>query len=240
MLPEDLLSLLHPENLIDKTYTPVSRVPQKPKKDKSYIHKKYDISHLPDLMSALKALSQDDDENENEKYGARYLVDLNKRIIFAREGCPGKHIPMHKEIAKVCVAAGTVFFNKDHSKIIKINHSSGDFHPGINSLIWPLAAILAVSPGLVNDELIVQIINEKKKIEDINVPKEKLQEILTPMREEMLNANKPWTEIKTDEFNSRLQNRINEPNPKRRCIFSDVSASSQGEYADQPNTLTFP
>lgn len=87
---EQLLALLV-ANLETKTiFTPVQRV-RGPSKIMLYTHHFYDIAHLGALTAELATL--DEDEDYDEKYGVRYLVDTKGRIIFAREGKPGKTHP---------------------------------------------------------------------------------------------------------------------------------------------------
>lgn len=74
-------------------------------------------------------------EINNTPVCLRYVVDSEFKLWFSREGRPSKNVPGHGQMASGCYAAGNVTCNnEDH--IIKINHKSGDFHPGFSSLLW--------------------------------------------------------------------------------------------------------
>ena len=79
----------------------------------------------------------------------RYLVDTNKQLWFAEEGCASAIIPAHYQMtgnpasSARCIAAGNIIFSADYKNIIAINHKSGDFRPGFDSIRWPLAILIA-------------------------------------------------------------------------------------------------
>jgi len=135
----------------EKIYSPVKRPPQTPSSQKSYKHCFYPLLKLDALIAELKKLSDDEDEN---KFSVRYLVTPDKKIIFAREGREGRDIPAHKSMNSTCLAAGNIFFSPDFKLITKINHQSGDFHPDMASLLWPLAILSLMKAPLANPFII--------------------------------------------------------------------------------------
>lgn len=198
MTPEIFLTLLKKNIHTNHIFSPKRRPPLKPRRDPSYLRKYYDIAHLDRFISELSAL--DDDYEYEEKFGARYLVNTEGRLLFTREGRAGKYVARHKDIANKCLAAGNIYFNEDYSQIIKINHESGDFHPTIESLVYPLAALLAVNPDIVSDTLDIEIILPSKEKTIINVDKTSILEALAEKLYFGLTHNQPWDEIRIDRY----------------------------------------
>ncbi len=127
------------QNLTDKPfYTPVPRPPRRPMRDSSYTHHLYPIRNLRPLIEILKKI---DEEDGDQKYSVRYLVTREGRLLCALEGRPGRSIPEHKQMRASCLAAGNIYFSADFTEITKITHRSGDFHPAVASLVWPIAAV---------------------------------------------------------------------------------------------------
>ena len=198
MTPEIFLTLLKKNIHTNNIFSPKRRPPLKPRRDPSYLRKYYDIAHLDPFISKLSAL--DDGYEYEEKFGARYLVNTEGRLVFTREGRAGKYVARHKDIANKCLAAGNIYFNEDYSKIIKINHESGDFHPTIESLVYPLAALLAVNPHIVSEVLDIEIILSSKEKTIISVNKTSILEALAEKLYFGLTHNQPWNEIRIDQY----------------------------------------
>ena len=197
MKPLQLLALLRDNLKTQAALKPVLRPPGRPSRDKSYTHNFYDVSHLSALTQELLNLGSGYDYNE--KYGVRYLVETNGRIVFAREGRPGKYIPGHKQISTRCLAAGNIYFNEDYSKIVKINHESGDFHPGIETLVHPLAILLATVPHILGRSLDVEVrLVPNSNPEIITFNKVDLTACVQENFGEAVLRNTPWESIKTD------------------------------------------
>lgn len=199
MTSSQLLEILIQNSKSKAVLKPIKRLPPPPRKDRSYTHNFYDLSHIELLTKELLKLN--DSYNYDQKYGARYLVQTNGRIVFSREGRPGKYIPGHKQISRECLAAGNIYFNADYSKIIKINHESGDFRPSIETLSHPLNALLSSIPHFFDKTLDVEVKSEPSLEAEI-IPLNK-EELIIGLNKYFIQArlnNQPWESIRTDSY----------------------------------------
>lgn len=111
------------------------------------VHSIYPLCKLNELLNDIKTI------DPTEKT-IRYLVDCSNQLWFAREGAPNKTIPAHYQMTGEphnvarCLAAGNIEFSADFTRIIMVNHKSGDFRPTFESVQWPLAILIANEPIL--------------------------------------------------------------------------------------------
>ena len=107
------------------------------------INARFDIYSL----STLKTLLTEKKKNK-EIPDLRFLIDLNKKVWFARES--HKHIPApaHYQMTgesqrkAYCITAGNLVLTDDYKTLFKINHKSGDFRPFFDSLKWFIALLI--------------------------------------------------------------------------------------------------
>lgn len=243
MTAEELLHLLANNLKNTKYYTPVNRGPQKPSKTKKYSHNFYDIVHLSLLTEQLKGLSKPIDEEDYQyKFSIRYLVDIQGRIIFAREGKPGALIPAHKQIASMCLAAGNIFFNQDYSKIIKINNESGDFHPESPSLVHPLAILLATALDLVAEELLIDITLSASNKKQVTLTTAQLLSCLHDNLDSAKKANSAWDNIKTESNRNSAQffnSSPERPTKKGKAILFNLPDDDEKSSQTTTNRINF-
>ena len=204
----DLFSETFQQPLLRK---PLSRVPDAPKADNSYIHLFYPIKALPELINMISNL--DIRDGYHNKFSVRYIVLPRGEIFFSREGKPGHDIPAHRAMGSKCLAAGNIYFSDDYQFITKINHQSGDFHSTQGSLVWPLAAILLTNTAISNPfKLDISHTNASGEFETETLfeltPEELLDLLPEGISERILPANLDAT-IRFDEF---------EPSKKRKHI----------------------
>jgi len=132
-------------------YTPKLRS-HTPRKDDAFDYKFYTLDNCQELLEEIKRR-----KSLGEAIDVRYLVDKNNILWLAKEGKPSRTIPRHKDMGINCKAAGNLYFDYETLDLVRLNHSSGDFEPDVNSLMWPLA-ILAAKAVPTRPEVIVDII----------------------------------------------------------------------------------
>lgn len=125
-------------------------------KMRGYRHCIYSYAALPALQQILKTVpethfSLGHQTNEVFKYSVRYVIDPSGTIWFAQEGAKGNSTPTHSQINEHCIAAGNVIFSNNYERIIKINNKSGHFEPGIETLVWTIAALLSLNAPLAQE-----------------------------------------------------------------------------------------
>lgn len=194
MQPEQLLTLfkkLDPSPTLK--LTPENR-PQIAPVSGIYERHFYDISHLGDLITVLKRGQSDDFE---EKYGIRYLVSEKGRMIFALEGKPSQSVPRHMDIERTCLTAGNIYFNEDYTKIIGINHDSGDFLPPIETLIHSLPILLACLNQYLGDSIELMVRETPQSdIKSITVETKALHAVFQNAMQPCQAQNTPWPTIR--------------------------------------------
>ncbi|GGI89427.1 hypothetical protein [Legionella impletisoli] len=105
----------------------------------------YPLAQLHELLTVLKGKTQDDDEDD---YKIRYLLDTKFNLWFGLEGFPGSEVPAHYQMTgekreeATCFAAGNIQFSRDFTTIEAINNKSGDFQPPFQSIQWALAVLI--------------------------------------------------------------------------------------------------
>ncbi len=89
----------------------------------------------------------------------RYAVSSAFEFIIAEEGRPSKFIPQHREMCQAngCIAAGNLLISDTNPRTITaITFESGDYHPTVGTLLWPLT-ILSLHPQLLHPDFKILI-----------------------------------------------------------------------------------
>lgn len=120
----------------------------------------YPVNELNELLLEVQNKdSEDCDDTDSNWYcpAIRYLVNLDRQVLFAFEGRPSRTVPKHywmtgelHEVAK-SLGAGNVFFDESKKLITGISNGSGDFKPSKDSMQLALA-ILFSNEGVLNDQ----------------------------------------------------------------------------------------
>jgi hypothetical protein len=116
-----------------------------------------DVFHLNEIAHLIDEVLHDSEAlaaaDSVHGLSIRYLVTKDRRCLIAKEGRPDIGTPGHGQMATSCIAAGNLFINRDNHQIKAVNHQSGDFQPGPETLVFILQALLATPELEISPEL---------------------------------------------------------------------------------------
>ena len=145
-------------------FSPLLNVPKFGCKNlKKPSHTNFDIYSISTLKTLL-----DEKEKNKELPDLRFLVDLDKNALFARETHQRIPAPAHYQMTgelqknACCITAGNLFLSPNYKQLLKANHKSGDFRPSFDSLKWFIAILI------LNEKRLPFSLPEKLIIEELN------------------------------------------------------------------------
>jgi len=116
-----------------------------------------DVFHLNEIEHLIDEVLHDSEAlaaaDSVHGLSIRYLVTKARHCLIAKEGRPDIGTPGHGQMATKCIAAGNLFINRDNHQINAVNHQSGDFQPGPETLVFILQALLATPELEISPEL---------------------------------------------------------------------------------------
>lgn len=191
----------------------------------------YPIHQFKQLIVDYRNFIKENDiiEDDDEKNVFRYLVDTKGIIWFALEGTPARNIPSHHQMTtlsdnELCFSAGNIQIN-DQDEIININHKSGDYKPGFESLVHPLSILAAYhNKGVI--KLAQDICIEKmlssggiEGMETLNLDSLINSTASLHIKEQTVQDVKEIKIIDSKEEERRAANRNRQPGKRRRGLF---------------------
>jgi hypothetical protein len=129
-----------------------------------------------------------DRQEQNDELLARFTVDSDYQLLFAKEGALSRITPAHSDMTEVCYTAGNVRFSAtDFETITEISNKSGHFKPSVASLLWMVAVLYANQEGF-KFAPVIKLCGVSIKAEDyfeISLSKEELFDLLpTALKED--------------------------------------------------------
>lgn len=135
----------------------------------------YPVTQLPLLLEEIHQKKQQKAGfNPEATLALRFIVDLDYRLWFAREGLASNKTPSHHEMTGMerseakCITAGIANISYKDKKLVYINNQSGDFRPDFNSLKWILIILKQQEsklPFSITDMITLQKICSSGRIE---------------------------------------------------------------------------
>jgi hypothetical protein len=185
---EELAELFNQCLAEKKAFSPCLREPNTPYGERQY--SLFSLDNLPEFVRLLKGLHED-----QPKRSVRYIVTEQNRLLLAREGKPGRHIPEHKEMSSYVRAAGNLYFTPDHTAFNKISHESGDFCLDPSSLVWPIALLIAqnvpLTPTFTIEIKTLNVNNEFVADTEFHLTPAQLRSLLPNGFEDIINTPLP-------------------------------------------------
>ena len=219
------------------TYKPALVAPVAPgRRDMEPNHKIYSLSELDVLIRELKAMPVSDWDDETERLSARFVVEANGAICFAREGETSASVPNHVEMRSRCVAAGTIVFSDDHSTIIKITNSSGHFKPIKDCLVWPLAILFHLKPTLLAEHVNLGLIDNLTGIETLKLLTREEIGGLLPESSNAVSSRKRQTDAEESAV-SNQRNRYGSPSPSSSSSAFFISLSRNSASSSSSSSV---